>query len=343
MINSSQTLFFDRIVDQISEIGLDFHVNNIFQHAEKNSADVKRSIKQLPALKGNKARTGIVISAGPSLRKKNSIQRIFDSDYQGSIIAIDAAYIACLKAGLIPDYVVTMDPNPTRMVRWFGDHDFEKNTGNDDYYTRQDLDVDFRRNSQEQNRRHIELVNQHGPLSKAIIATSAPRNVVTRIKEARLDMYWWNPLMDDPTRQGSLTRRLYEMNGLPCINTGGNVGTTAWIFANSVLKLPRVAIVGMDLGYYMDTPIEMTQTYYELIHHLGGRENIKGCFKEYEFPLDQQKYYTDPTYFWYRKNLLEMLERAPGKTVNCTEGGTLFGPHIECVRLDRFLEESAHG
>ncbi len=40
--------------------------------------------------------------------------------------------------------------------------------------------------------------------------------------------------MDDPTQTGSLTRRLYEMNKLPCMNTGGNVGTTAWIFANSI-------------------------------------------------------------------------------------------------------------
>jgi hypothetical protein len=342
MVVAESTIFND-IVGRISQIGLDFHIDHILEHARLNSKEADRSIKKLPEFKGEKARSGIIISAGPSIHKRNSIQRIKESGYHGTIIAIDASYIACLKAGLIPDYVVTMDPNPTRMVRWFGDHDFEENTKNDDYYTRQDLNVEFRRNSTKQNEYHIQIVDQYGHLSKAIVATTAPRNVVARIREANMETYWWNPLMDDPNEAGSLTRKLYNMNKLPCMNTGGNVGTTAWVFANSILKLPRIALVGMDLGYYMDTPIEMTQTYYELIHHLGGRTHIKQCFKEYEFPLTKERYYTDPTYFWYRKNFLELLSRALSQTINCTEGGTLFGENLACDNLNNYLEGNAHG
>ena len=67
----------------------------------------------------------------------------------------------CLKSGIIPDYVLTLDPHPKRVVRWFGDYNFENNQLNDDYFARQDLDVDFRNNSIEQNLNNIELVNKH--------------------------------------------------------------------------------------------------------------------------------------------------------------------------------------
>ncbi len=343
-MKTKQASIFDDIVRQIPDIGLGYHLDRIFAHAKSNAPEFKKTIKDLPPLKEKKALSGIVISAGPSLFKRDIIRRILKSDYQGTIIAIDASYVACLKAGLVPDFLVTMDPNPTRMVRWFGDHNFEAHTKNDDYYTRQDLNVEFRRNSIEQNKLHIELVNQHGHLSKGIIGSSAPANVLARMKEANFDLYWWNPLMDNPAKHGSLTRKLYAMNKLPCMNTGGNVGTTAWVFANSILKLPHIALTGMDLGYYRDTPFEMTQTYYELLHHIGDAGDIRQCFKEYEFPLTKERYYTDPTYYWYRKNILELLVNGSSKTVNCTEGGTLFSEQLPCASLDGFLDGgTSHG
>ena len=147
------------------------------------------------------------------------------------------------------------------MVRWFGDHEFEKNSANDDYFARQDLDIEFRKNTIEQNKRHIALVNEYGHRSKAIVASSAPSNVIARLKEGGLDMYWWNPLVDDPGLPGSITRELYNINRLPCLNTGGTVGTAAWVFANSTLKIQEIALVGMDMGYYADLPKEQTRLF----------------------------------------------------------------------------------
>ena len=121
------------------------------------------------------------------------------------------------------------------------------------------------------------------------------------------------------------------------MNTGGTVGTAAWVFANSILKIPAIGLVGMDFGYYADTPIEKTQTYYELIEHLGGKEQLDQCFSEYEFPLTKEKFYTDPTYYWYRKNFLELFEQSTSKVFNCTEGGTLIDKRIPCIMLEDFV------
>ena len=148
-------------------------------------------------------------------------------------------------------------------------------------------------------------------------------------------------MVDDVKNSESLTRKLYQINKLPCLNTGGTVGTAAWVFASVILKLPCVALVGMDFGYSKkETPLTKTQTYYELVAHLGTSSGIEDYFIEYEFPLTKEKFYTDPTYFWYRKNFLELHEKASIQTINCTEGGTLIDPRIPCLRLEQFLKEN---
>lgn len=338
---SKVTEDFEQLVNEIPHIGFKRHALGLIKNAETNFPYIKKTIKNLTPPHGVKSRSAIVISAGPSVHKRQSIERILESGYQGTVISADGVYIACLKAGLIPDYVMTLDPHPTRIVRWFGDPDFEKNSFDDDYFARQDLDIEFRKNSLEKNKLNIELVNKFGSKTKAIVASCAPFNVVKRLLEAKFDMYWWNPLVDDPEGPSSLSKRLYQFNKLPCMNTGGTVGTAAWVFAASRLNIPHVAVVGMDYGYYATTPFKKTQTYYELIDRLGTEEGIERFFTEATFPLTGEKFYTDPTYFWYRKNFLELVRLSPKtSTYNCTEGGTLIDESISCISLDTFLENS---
>ena len=329
---------FEALVGEIGDIGRKLHQDYLVRHAKQNLPHLKKSIRDLPPSTAAKQASALVISAGPSLRRRNMIRRILDAKYTGTVVAIDASMTACLREGLVPDFVLTLDPHPTRMVRWFGDHDLEEHTRGDDYFSRQDLDVAFRTKQQETNQANIELVNRFGPRLKVIAASSAPENVVHRLNEAKAEIYWWNPLVDDPRGPDSLTRRLYDINKLPAFNTGGNVGSAAWVFAATKLKIPRVGVLGMDLGYYADLPRAQTQTYYELLKHNGGDEKAMAeYFTDFTFPLTQEKFYTDPVYFWYRKNLLQLLEQAPCKTFNCSEGGTLYGPGIECVALEDFL------
>lgn len=339
MQNNQTTDKFDQLVTDITDIGKAWHSNDLVINAKQNSADSIQSIKSLTALSGDKCESAIVVSAGPSLHKFDVLKKLKASNYKGAIVAIDGSLVKCLKNGIIPDYVLTLDPHPTRIVRWFGDDDFEENTRHDDYFSRQDLDVEFRNNSIKENQANIELINKYAPQIKLIICSSAPENVVKRAKEANFQMYWWNPIVDDPTNPESLTRKIYNINKLACMNTGGTVGTAAWIFANAILKIPKIAITGMDLGYHLDTPIEMTQTYYELQEFVNSREELESLFPKFTFPLTGDVFYTDPTYFWYRKNFLQLLERAQGITYNCSEAGTLFDDNLPCKTFNEFLSE----
>jgi len=331
---------FDDIVDEIPVTGRKHHEQIIMENAVSNQRHITKKLSDLPRLTGEKQRSAIIISAGPSIKQKNIVERIKKAGYRGSIIAVDGSYSACLKGGLIPDYVMTMDPHNKRVVRWFGDHDFEINSENDDYFKRQDLDEQFRSQSLLENKRLIEMVNISGCHTKAVVSTTSPANVVQRLQEARFDCYWWNPLMDDPGDSTGLTRKLYHKNPVPCINTGGNVGTAAWVFVATTLQIPAIGLTGMDYGYYINTPYDRTQTYYELALRNGGFAGLEKYFKEFAYPLTKEKFYTDPTYYWYRRNFLELLEKSPDniQTYNCTDGGTLYGPNLKCVMFDDFLK-----
>ena len=153
-----------------------------------------------------------------------------------------------------------------------------------------------------------------------------------------LIFFWGAPVVDDPFSSNSLTHEIYSLTNLPSFNTGGNVGTAAWVFAKSILEIENVAVIGMDLGYYKDTPFNMTQTYYELENSLEKDEKIEDYFINFKFPRTQEVFYTDPTYYWYRTNLLAMLDENNLKIKNCTGGGTLFGKNVILANIETFLK-----
>lgn len=329
------------IVSDVAQSGRTALAEELIANARRNAPLARRTIKQLPPLEGPKAQRAIVISAGPSLRRRNSIQRIRDAQFDGTIVAVEASYAACLREGLVPDVLLTLDAHRTRMIRWFGDPNYEENSARDNYFQRQDLDVAFRENALKRNQETIDLINRHGPRTRVCVSSSSPENVVARIQQVGFETYWWNPLVDDPRAPDSLTRTLHSINRLPCMNTGGNVGTAAWVLTQTYLKVPKIAVVGMDLGYYADTPYNQTQMYYEYARQVGcDLSRLDECFVHVTNPYDGESYYTDPTYYWYGKAFTQLLEQTIGQSqsYNCTEGGVLIHPALPCIGLDAFLK-----
>ncbi len=266
-------------------------------NAEENRPRIARSVLELAETPLGTGDAAVVVGAGPSLHRRRSLERLRGAGFAGTIVAADGALGACLRAGVAPHVVVTVDPHPERIVRWFGDPTLEKPRG-DDYFRRQEMDPMHHDDEHganrevEANRALVDLVNTYGPKIKVAAATSAAPTVVERCEQAGMDLYWWNPMYDDYDKPDSLSRRLWEMNGLPCLNGGGNVGTAAWVLTNAVLG---------------------------------------------------ETWFSDPAYHWFRDVFLEMVRDADGQTVNCTEGGLLFGPGITTATLDTFLENAAGG
>lgn len=309
------------------------------QNAEKNKEYFGKSIDDLPDINGPKSESAaIVVVAGPSLYRTNSVDAILASGFRGEIVASESALGYCLGKGLIPKYIVCLDPHAKRIVRWFGDPDLV-DVPEDDYYRRQDFDKQHWKDELGYNRKLVELINRHGKSIKALLSTSVDISVTKRCVQAGFDIYWWNPLYDDHSKPNSVSRKLFESNRIPCMVTGGNVGTAAWIIAHAVIRKKHVALVGMDLGYAPGTPLINTQYYYELVELLGDRapESFIHTYNPY---LDQT-WFADPAFHWYKQIFLDLAKDADCTTYNCTEGGTLFGEPIQFTRLAEFLSRFA--
>lgn len=316
--------------DRISDLAL--------ANAQANQAYIQqgRSLKQLVSEFNVPTDSAIIIAAGPSLRRNEVAKVLREEAYGGAVIATDSALRYCLENGITPSLVVTLDPHPNRIVRWFGDPALcEEDIAADDYFSRQDMDRAFS-DQIRANEEIIALLDRHGKQIKIALSTSASSAVVKRAIQTGMQIYWWNPMLDDPEKPNSVTRRLYAMNGLPCLNAGGNVGTACWMIADAVLGCKRVALTGVDFSYYEDTPYENTQYYHEAVQ-LVGKENLDSLYIRLFNPYIQKWFYTDPAYMWYRQAFLEMVSDADCQTFNCTEGGILYGDGIEFVPLRKFL------
>jgi hypothetical protein len=306
-------------------------------NAELNRPRIRRSILDLAGAGLGEGDSALVIAAGPSLHRRRSLERLAAARFHGAVVAVDSALGACLRHGIVPHLVVSVDPHGERIVRWFGDPALTAPPA-DDYFRRQEMDPTHARDEVRANRELVDLVDRHGPRLAVAIATSASAAVVDRCEKAGMALYWWNPMYDDHDAPASLSRRLHAANGLPCLNGGGNVGTAAWVIAHAVLGRRRVGIVGMDLGYAPGTPYAGTQYYPELKALLGDR--YAEAFVHIHNPHVNETWFCDPAYYWFRDVFLEMAREADCRTINCTEGGILFGPGVEVAPLERFLEES---
>jgi len=312
--------------------------NSGVENAQNNLPHLNRgqSLKALRDVSIAEGDSALVVSAGPSIRRTNVAEKLLASNYKGAIIATESSMLYCLRHGIVPDLVVTLDPHATRIVRWFGDPNLtEADLRADDYFSRQDMDISFS-DELRANEQIIELLEKYGKQIRIALSSSSSKKVVQRALECDMDIYWWNPMYDDPGEKDSVTKQLYGMNKLPCVNAGGNVGSACWMMSHAVLGKKHVAVTGMDFGYYAETPYRNTQYYKEALA-LVGEENLGSLYIRLFNPHLQQWFYTDPAYMWYRTSFLEMAAEADCITYNCTEGGTLFGDNIAFITLEQFL------
>jgi len=311
-----------------------------FRNAEANARCISsgQNILKLRATRLAEGNAALVMGAGPSLHRTDVANQLKASRFKGPLIATESAMAYCLRHEIVPDLIVTLDPHPDRIVRWFGDPSLTADRlEQDDYYSRQDMDPAFTEDQLRFNAELIELVNRYGSRISVAVASSASPAVVGRIVHCGMSAYWWNPFYDDYDLPDSLTRKIHEMNGLPCLNAGGNVGSAAWVIAQAVLQKTHVGIVGMDFSYYANTPYERTQYYYEIVD-LVGKDRLDEVFVPIHNPHVKADFYTDPAYLWYRDSFLRMVAEADCQTYNCTGGGILFGEGIRFIALEDFLK-----
>jgi hypothetical protein len=258
----------------------------------------------------------IVVGSGPSIhmhKHLDLLQSAIDhKEYHGLICACDSMLIPLLERGIIPDLTATVD-GQTIITKWY-DHP---------------------------------LVEKYGSQIKTCLVNSVNPDVVKICKKNKVQIYWFDGMMDGLQSSESWTRLQNLMtvshqnpNGIPAVSCGGNVGCTIWVLNHTLLRRSPIALIGIDLGYPDGTKFQDTPYFSMWIRHCDSytasqmyKKTYNPCFKTYA--------YADKVFQTYRAGWLTLARKVPAwfETFNCSEEGTLFGPGITCMPFHEWLEK----
>lgn len=263
----------------------------------------------------------IVIGAGPSLKKHKHLEQLAKSNYCGNIVCTDRSLIPALKAGVTPEkfpnfFVITIDTYK-EVTKYYDD----------------------------------EIVNRFGSSIKGVFSILTFPDVVKRARNAGIKIHWIHPLFDYGDGKKSfnhisalMIRAKNPNHKLPAIQTGGNVGTSGWFLSWKVLKSNFICLIGMNHGWEEDDPQDLILSH----GHAGDITQIKYTKESFQriFPKKFNPYFKtsfilDPIFQYYSSTLKEFIIRSDKEvtTINATEGGSLFGERITCMRLSEFLSK----
>jgi hypothetical protein len=272
-----------------------------------------------PISKNDDKISAIVIGRGPSIYKYKHLEMLAQSNFNGSIICTDGALISALKAGVTPDkfknfFVLTIDTQ-----------EHIRNLYND------------------------EIVQQHGNKIKCILSTTVSITTCEIAKKLGMEVFWLHALFDYDKGKSSfnyianvMTKIKKHQKGLPAIQTGGNVGTAAWVVSWSILKCSPIVLLGIDHGYPAEMSWEEIDKYHKIPNNISqNSEAFKRAYPTIYNPEFNCYVKQDPIFQYYSNALKEFIPKAPSwvKTINATGGGAIFGNGITCMKFEQFLAQ----
>ena len=294
------------------------NLENIWEEPSAKALETDKNNKQ----KNNSA---VVIGRGPSIKKHGHLELLAKSNYNGSIICTDGSLINALKAGITPEkfpkfYTVTIDPYPN-MIKYYDDP----------------------------------IITKFGSKINGMFSTITNPKVVNLARNAGIKIHWLHTLFDYDKGKKSfnhissmMVRAKNHVNGLPAIQTGGNVGTSSWFVAWRILKNDTVALIGINHGWEDEGVSEMIKLHQRKIIKDNAEiikkddPKYKNYFKKIHNPDFNCEAIVDPLYQFYRMAFLEFISRSPSwlTTINATEGGSIFGKRIKPIKFVDFLKSN---
>ena len=259
----------------------------------------------------------IVIGAGPNVYEKKHLEVLANSNYKGVIACTDRMLAPCLKNGITPKkfprfFVLSMDPYEVT-IKYYQD----------------------------------EIIKKYSKKISIVMSTCTIHETVEICKNYGFNIFWYHPLIDDFRKLESINKIMNMMSksdknpdGFPGLQTGGNVGCFSWIFSWAVLGCSPIGLIGLNMGVDGNTPIEKTAHYSQVLNHFN---NDKSKVSKRYRKVFNKEYGTetllDPVFDFYREAFLDLVVRTPRwtRTVNATEGGSLFGNRIENMKFTDFL------
>lgn len=283
-----------------------------------------------------KGKPAIVIGAGPSLYDNasghpNHLELIkeYADDFDGPILIADRLLGQCIDIEL-GDYVCIVDGSH-KIYDLFFDNDTVRAYNDISKYECDPVGHVLEK------QKHIQSdFDMH-----AVMATSVNKEVMSIWER---ESYYFVPSIPQEVLPNA-TSIMCEFTGKSDINAGGNCGMLAWNMA-TYMGCTEIAMVGMDLSYKIDTPIEETQSYKSYIGQLG-EEHVHEAFRIGKHPFFKTPYRTDYVYETFITTAIVWIkafqDRGICTTYNCTEGGAIHGKGVEYMYLQEFLDKHSNG
>lgn len=286
-----------------------------------------RTVKELKGI--HRYRKAVVIAAGPGFKRFGlGDLELLKKHPEVIRVACDGALPTLGQARLMPHYVVSVDAHPVVANFYRRFFVFASGLTEGDYPGTYD--------------------EKREPITpRFLLSTTIHRDVVEEVFNRRQSIFWWQSFSKDkaelPAWTGGGSPEKFFQEGVPVIQTGGNVGTTSLIIARFLLGCTRVGLLGLEFAWSDETPLMSTQYYGELMKILGGDEDrVKQHFKRVYNKRDGQWYVADPVYYAYliafRRlwGLLKPEERA--SIFNLTKQGILSADGLKTISVDKFLK-----
>lgn len=267
--------------------------------------------------KRHKGHSAIIIGGGPSLEKYRHLDMLAKSNYKGAVFTCDKNLASCLRRGIKPDLVGTLDGAPI-IANFYKDPLVQK---------------------------------CYDKTVAAFCAQTVHPDVLAYWKG---EIYWFLTFWDNPYKDlekkqidpKSITLLLHLMTGdKTMMQSVGNIGSTLWNIAY-YFNLNPICLVGFDMGYLLETPVKNTP-YYETYYHLLKNQNklsdeaISRCYRRDYNPDFKNWSKTDLIFESYAaatKHFMGLAKQISGtRTINATGGGILHGEPIESMKFEEFL------
>ena len=128
------------------------------------------------------------------------------------------------------------------------------------------------------------------------------------------------------------------------LQTGGNVGTSCWFIGWQILKYKTICLIGINHGWEREDPLEVILAHgtNQKMPPMEKNSNLfKKLFPEIYNPEFKTYCILDPIFQYYSTALKEFISRSPNwlKTINATEGGSIFGNRIKSMTFAEFLKK----
>ena len=193
------------------------------------------------------------------------------------------------------------------------------------------------------------IVQKFGSNIKAIFPVIISPKVANKARDSKIEIHWLHSLIDFQEGEKSFNKLSSIMiqakshqKGLPGIQTGGNVGTSAWFFAWKILKHNTVCLIGINHSWNENDDWQQMANHCNVPMNIEKQSSLfKKLFPTVYNPDFKCKCVLDPIFQYYSNALKDFISRTPKDvtTINATEGGCIFGRQITSMTFSKFLKK----